>query len=135
MKHLLLRSEGEHHRILVAVPLTPELLETIKTRGKLAKQMDEADNEFACLGFSFYGLDLHDQDTSSFDMDDLLGDGVDRGVVDELPEGLGDAERLDYGEMVFSSRDLLYFRFGIKHVPEIYETRAVSLTDVEVFPK
>ena len=133
MQHLLLRSEGEHHRLLVVVPLTSELLETIKTRGALAKQVDEADNEFACLGFSFYGLDVYDLDAGSFD--EVLGEDMDRGVVEELPEGLGDAERLDYGEMMFTSRDLLCFRFGLKHVPEIYETRAVSLTDVEVFPK
>lgn len=133
MQHLLLRSEGEHHQLLVVVPLTLELLKTIKTRGALAKQMDEAEEQFACLGFSFYGLDMYDMDTDTFD--EILGEGMDRRVVDDLPEGLGDAERIDYGEMVFSSRDLLHFRFGLKHVSESYETFPVSLTDVEVFPK
>jgi len=130
-KHLLFRSEGEHFNFLVAIPWTPELTERIQKRGALAEQVGKDDDSFSSLGFFFYSFDVYED----ADMDEIMGEDVYDLLVDELPEGLGDVQRKDYGEMKLSTRGRLYFQFAIKHVHETHETSTVDLSDEELFPK
>lgn len=121
-KHLLLRSEGEHHSYLIVVPLTDDFLATLRARLDSVRSLSEGDNDFSGLSFFNYNLTVCEAE----DLHETFGDGESL-IVDGEPEDMGVAQRVDFAEMVFGPRDTLSYRFGIKHVPEIYETRMCNL--------
>lgn len=131
MKHIVTLSDGEHHRFLVLIPWSEEAEENLRVRMGLAGTLERDQEGFNHVAFSFYDLDVHEVDPFEVLGSDLADALLDHGYLiheGEINLGASTPERIDFGEMVVT-RNYAIFRFGIKHVPEIYETRAVHLGD------
>jgi hypothetical protein len=120
-KHLLLRSEGEHHSYLIVVELSEDYLSLLKKNREVTRKL-ETDSNFSSLAFFNYDISVYEAE----DLHEIFGDSESL-VVDGEPEDRGVEQRVDFSEMVFGSRDTLHYRFGIKHVHEVHETRLCNL--------
>lgn len=125
-KHLILRADGEHFSFLVVVEVTPSFVESAKRRIELAKGLKKQDGDFSNLSCFFYGFEVYedgDVEIASYEDDNMQ-------LVDELPEGLGERQRRDFGHFCVGSDGYLHLQFGIKHVHETHETPFFKLGDL-----